>query len=98
MNPNTAKLIKTTSSILITGALGLELWNVYLLSNNAILPGNIKPFFWVGSVALVAHGVEGFIAAFLARDRNINPVAYGIYTFFVGFVGLKELEEISDRV
>lgn len=93
MNPNTAKLIKITSTILITGALGLELWNIYLLSNNAILPAKIKPFFWIGSVALVAHGIEGLIAGFQARDRNLNPIAYGIYTFFVGFVGLKELSE-----
>lgn len=93
MNPNTAKLIKITSITLITGALGLELWNIYLLSNNAVLPANIKPLFWLGSVALIAHAVEGFIAAFQARDRGKNPITYGIYTFFVGFVGLKELSE-----
>ena len=93
MNSKTAKLIKATSITLITGALGLELWNVYLLSNNAVLPDNVKPFFWLGSIALVAHGVEGFIAAFKARDRNLNPITYGIYTFFVGFVGLQELSK-----
>jgi len=93
MNPNTAKLIKATSVTLITVALGLELWNIYLLLNNAVLPENIKPFFWLGNVILVAHGIEGFIAAFLVRDRDLNPVTYGVYTFFVGFVGLKELSK-----
>ena len=93
MNPNTAKLIKITSTILITSALGLELWNIYLLSNNAVLPANIKPFFWIGTVALVAHAVEGIMAAVRVRDRHQNPITYGIYTFFVGFVGLKELSD-----
>ena len=94
MNPNTAKLIKATSITLITSALGLELWNIYLLSNNAGLPDKIEPWFWLGSVALIAHAVEGFIAAVRARDRQINPLTYGIYTFFVGFIGLKELTEL----
>ena len=86
-------LIKITSTILITGALGLELWNVYLNLQHASLPTNLNAVFWLGSIALIAHGIEGLIAALNANFRNKNPLTYGIYTFFVGFVGLQELFE-----
>ena len=91
MNPNTSRLIKATSTILITAALGLEIWNIYLFLNNTVLPDWLEPFFWIGNVALVAHGIEGIIAGFKVRDRN--SITYGIYTFFVGFIGLKELSQ-----
>ncbi len=91
MNPQTLKLIKITSITLITAALGLELWNIYLYFNNAVLPGSLKPWFWLATVALVGHGVEGLIAALNASSRDRHPLTYGIYTFFVGFVGLQEL-------
>ena len=86
-------LIKITSTILITSALGLELWNVYLNLQHASLPTNLNADFWLGSIALIAHGIEGLIAALNANSRNKNPLTYGIYTFFVGFVGLQELFE-----
>lgn len=91
MNPKTSSLIKITSVTLITAALGLEIWNIYLHFNNEILPSKLNPAFWLGTVALVGHGIEGFIAAFNASSRHKNPLTYGIYTFFVGFVALQEL-------
>ena len=84
-------LIKISSTILITGALGLELWNIYLHLQNNSLPTNLNSVFWIGNIALIAHSIEGLIAAFNANSRQKNPVTYGVYTFFVGFVGLQEL-------
>jgi len=92
MNPNTAKAIKIVSTLAMTGALALEVGNIYLRLQGKLLPANLTPLFWLGSVALVAHAVEGFIAASKARSHDKNPLRYGVYTFFVGFVGLQELE------
>ena len=91
MNPRISQLIKTISIILITAALGLEIWNIYLQLNNEVLPNKLNPIFWLATVALIAHGVQGFIAAFNASSRDKNPFTCGIYTFFVGYVGLQEL-------
>ena len=92
MNPTTAKSIKIVSTLAMTGALGLEATNLYLHLQGQSLPPNLNALFWLGSVALVAHGVEGLIAAARARSHQKNPLSYGIYTFFVGFVGLQELD------
>ena len=94
----TSRLIKTISIISITAALGLEIWNIYLHFNHEILPKKLNPIFWLGTVALIAHGVEGFIAAFNASSRDRNPFNYGIYTFFVGYIGLQELFARSPKV
>lgn len=91
MNPKTSNIIKITSVTLITTALGLEILNVYLRFHNQMLPEKLSPILWIGTLALIAHGIEGLIAAVNASSRNKNPLIYGVYTFFVGFVGLKEL-------
>ena len=57
------------------------------------LPSNLQPVFWLGSVALIAHAIEGVIAATKVNGSDRNPLTYGIYTFFVGFVGLQELSD-----
>ncbi|MEM8828931.1 MAG: hypothetical protein AAGE96_06180 [Cyanobacteria bacterium P01_G01_bin.19] len=93
MNPKTSQSIKITSIILITAALCLEIWNIYLHLNQSMLADRLRPVLWLGSIALIAHGVEGIIAALNASSRHKNPFTYGIYTFFVGYVGLKELFE-----
>ncbi|MEN9520502.1 MAG: hypothetical protein RLZZ381_3090 [Cyanobacteriota bacterium] len=85
------RLIKIASILVITIALGLSGWNLVLHLQGQSLPPNLTSLFWLGSVALVAHGVEGVIAGLKARSHNKNPLLYGIYTFFVGFVGLQEL-------
>ena len=95
MDTKTSQIIKITSIVAITAALGLEVWNLYLHLNHQMLPKKLNPVFWLGTIALIAHGVEGLIAAFNAGDRNKNPFTYGIYTFFVGYIGLQEL---FDRV
>ncbi len=86
-------LIKITSTILITGALGLEIWQIYAILTDASLPNQLYPVVWLGSIALIGHLIEGLIAGFKANAGQKNFITYGIYTFFVGFVGLLELQE-----
>ena len=93
MNPQVSKLIKIISLIAISAALGLEAWNIYLHLNDAVLPANLKPVHWLATIALVVHAIEGSIAATKVRDEN--PLIYGIYTFFVGYIGLKELSDFN---
>lgn len=91
MNSTIAKLIKIASSLVITGSLGLLGWNLFLHLQGASLPPNLTSLFQLGSFILVAHGVEGAIAAFKAPTYNQKPLPWIVYTFFVGFVGLQEL-------
>ncbi len=93
MKPAISNTIKITSTIAMTSALGLAGWNLYLHLNNELLPTNLKSIFWLASIALTAHAIEGLIAAVKASSRAKNPLTYGIYTFFVGFIGLKELSD-----
>lgn len=91
LNENLIRPIKVISTVLIAGAIALELTNLYAQSvGGAPLPG-LAVVFWIGRLALVAHGIEGAIAAILAPARSQKPLQYGIYTFFVGTVGLAEL-------
>lgn len=98
---NFSRLIKVLSPLLITGALSLEVWNLYAaLVHHSPLPG-LTFFFGVGRFALISHGIEAIIAAIYAPSRQRSPLVYGIYTFFVGTVGLVELlreTEIRDNL
>ena len=89
--------IKILSTMLITCAIALEIWSLSLIIRGNALPDGIDKFLWIGSFALVAHLIEGAIAAFRSKSHNKNPLNYGIYTFFVGFVGLWELQEIESQ-
>ena len=91
MNITIAKLIKVISTLIITGSLGLLAWQLALGFQGESLPPSLNSLFWLGTVILIAHSMEGLIAASKAGSFNQNPLRYGIYTFFVGFVGLKEL-------
>ena len=84
-------LIKVISVVLITSAIGLELWNAYALLTNSKLPSSLNPIFWVERFAVAIHFVEGVIAASYAPSRKKMPIKYGTYTFFVGTVGLLEV-------
>ena len=98
MKQNLFELIKIASTILITSALGLEIWYLSLKFTGSLLPNQLHPVLWLGSLALVAHFIEGVIAAFQAKTQGKLPLNYGIYTFFVGFVGLWELRETSSKL
>ncbi len=90
-------IIKITSTILITSALGLEIWQVYLRLTDASLPSKLYSVSWLASIALIGHLIEAVIAACQASSCHKNFITYGIYTFFVGFVGLLELQEITSN-
>lgn len=83
--------IKVISVILITSAIGLELWNIYALITSSTIPSILHPVFWLERFALGSHLIEGLIAASFAPSRKKMPLQYGTYTFFVGTVGLLEL-------
>ncbi len=86
-------LIKIASTLLITAAFGLELWYGSTLVSNLIFPEGLYPVFWLGSLAIVAHFIEGVIAAVKVKRDRQDFISYGVYTFFVGFVGFLELKE-----
>ena len=84
-------VIKIVSTILITGALGLEVWHLFLAANNSDFPQSLIPVLWFGRFAVIAHFIEGMIAASIAPSRQKPILRYATYTFFVGTVGLLEL-------
>jgi hypothetical protein len=96
INPTVAKSLKVASILVMTGSLGLSSWNLSLHLHGKSTPPNLNSLFWLASIVLIAHGIEGLIAASKARSRHKNPLLYGIYTFFVGFAGLQELANKSD--
>ena len=88
--------IKIISTMLIVGVLGLELRNLYALQSQ-MTPFDLPfPLLWIGRFALVAHFLEGMVAFIYAPSRNQSAIASGIYTFFVGTVGLVELFELQE--
>lgn len=95
-NKSLFTLIKIISIILITSALGLESWNTYTLLNHRTIPSYLNPILWFERFAMTIHFIEGIIAAYKAPSRNKIPINYGIYTFFVGTVGLLELFDKRD--
>ena len=90
-------IIKVISTVLITGALVLELGNIYAIANNIQVKSSLNPIFWFERFAVSCHLVEAAIAAFYAPSRNQMPIQYAIYTFFVGTVGLLELFAQEDK-
>ncbi len=88
-------LIKVISIILITSAIGLEIWNTYALLTDTKIPSSLNPIFGIERLAIIIHLVEAVIAAYKAPSRNKTPIKYGTYTFFVGTVGLLELFDKS---
>ncbi|HAA33357.1 MAG TPA: hypothetical protein DCE56_43595 [Cyanobacteria bacterium UBA8553] len=88
---NLFTLIKVVSLVFIASGIGLELVNTYALLTKSKIPSNLNLLFWLERFAIAAHLIEGVIAAAYAPSRKQTPITYGIYTFFVGTVGLLEL-------
>jgi hypothetical protein len=84
-----SKAIKVISTVLISSAIALELWN--LCTHGFDRFESLMPIVWFERFALVAHGLEGVISAFLAPGKGEKPIPYAVYTFFVGTIGLWEL-------
>ena len=83
--------IKILSTFLMIGAIGLETWNIYAVLNQFEIPSKINPIFWIERVAVTAHLIEAIIAALKANSKDKIWYKYGVYTFFVGTIGLMEL-------
>ena len=83
--------IKAISIVLITGAIGLEVWNRYAAFTSGSLIDVPAFIVWFSRFALISHAIEGVIAAGFASSKQKSAFPYGIYTFFVGTVGLVEL-------
>lgn len=86
-----ASVVKVISTILITAAIGLELWNIYRVLTHNQIPSSLNLIVWLERFALTAHLIEAAIAAFYASTRNKIRIKYAIYTFFVGTIALLEL-------
>ncbi|MEH2063653.1 MAG: hypothetical protein V7K50_15555 [Nostoc sp.] len=91
-------VIKVISIVAIATAIGLEIWNIQALTTNNHLPIILNPILIIAHFALSAHFIEGIIAAFYAPAKNQKPIQYGIYTFFVGTIGLLELFENHSQI
>lgn len=91
-------VIKVISIVAIATAIGLELWNIQALTTNNHLPIILNPVLIIAHLALSAHFIEGIIAACYAPGKNHQPIQYGIYTFFVGTIGLLELFENHSQI
>ncbi|MGQ4646313.1 hypothetical protein [Lyngbya aestuarii] len=89
--------IKVISTVLIASAIALELGNIYATITNIKVPLSLEPCFLIGRFAMAIHFVEGVIAAFNSPSRKQTPIKYGVYTFFVGTVGLLELFNQDDN-
>lgn len=89
-------LIKIVSIVLITGAIGLEAWHIYAALSDLAIPGGLIVALWIGRFVLIAHAIEGIAAAIYAPAKARMPIQYGVYTFFVGTVGLVELFSKED--
>ena len=92
MNSLVTNLIKIISASAIAISLGLQCQNIYLNMHNASIPSRYQLPLVLSSMMLIAHSIEGLIAALKASRQQKNPLAYGFYTFFVGFPGLQELD------
>ena len=88
-----ANAIKLLSTVLISGAIALELWNLY--THGFARFDRFKLLIWFERFALLAHLGEGAIAAIYAPRKGEKPIRFAIYTFFVGTIGLFELFDRS---
>ncbi|MGM3304387.1 hypothetical protein ACSQ6I_00095 [Anabaena sp. WFMT] len=91
-------VIKLISIVVITIAICLEIWDIQTLITNNHLPIALNPILIIARFALSAHFVEAIMAAFYAPAKNHNPIQYGVYTFFVGTIGLLELFENHSQI
>ncbi len=88
-------IIKVISTVLIISAIVWEVGNIYVILTGYKIPKSFNPIFWIERFALSTHLIEAMIAAFYAPAKNKARIQYGIYTFFVGTIGLWELFDIK---
>ncbi len=90
--------VKITSIVVTTTS--VLLWSAYLADQAGIaqiMTGHFSAGFmsllWVGRFIVIAHVLEGMGAALIASSQQKPPLRQGVYTFFVGTLGLIELLE-----
>jgi undecaprenyl pyrophosphate phosphatase UppP len=88
MNSQFSTAIKIISTLLISCAIGLEIWNIIADRQLPQLPSLL---FIISRLAIAVHAAEGIIAAIYTFSNRKQFWQYGIYTFFVGTIGLVEL-------
>ncbi len=88
--------IKRMSIFLIAGALVLEAGNQIAQIMAQSLPEFLGWVIVVARFALISHLIEGLVAGYLAQSQGKNPLKLGVYTFFVGTVGLWEIGRDQD--
>lgn len=87
------QVLKIGVTLLMSGAIALESYNLIHPFINSSLPGLLFGLIIVARVALIVHCLEAIAAAYLARSHQQNPLKTAIYTFFVGAFGLWELSK-----
>jgi hypothetical protein len=83
-------VIKITSTLLISSAIGLEIWKVAAELTHSKLPDLPSSLFMISRLAITIHAIEGVIAAIYTPNKD-KVLQEGIYTFFVGTLGLLEI-------
>jgi undecaprenyl pyrophosphate phosphatase UppP len=90
-------LLKVISPVVMVSAIALELWNLEARLTTNQFPSSLMSVLWLGHLAISVHLIEAVVAALNAPAKKHKPIQYGIYTFFVGTVGLWELFESDTK-
>lgn len=83
--------IKILSVVLMASFIGLELYHMGAIATQHILISRLKLPLMLGHIVIASHAIEGAIAALYASSRGQSPWRCGVYTFWVGTIGLVEL-------
>ncbi|MEY2984873.1 MAG: hypothetical protein RLZZ568_1490 [Cyanobacteriota bacterium] len=94
MGDRQRNLVKVSACVVVSGALGLELWNILTQGDRY---SEWSMVFALARFVLISHGIEAIIAGFFAPAKGKSPLNYGVYTFFVGTISLIELFQQSPR-
>lgn len=95
LHPGLIGAIKITSTVVITGALGLESWNLY-----GGFPQGQTSAFWqvllmLVHLGLLVHLIEGIVAVYLSPRHQ--ALQSGVYTFFTGTLSLWEIYQRREQ-
>ena len=95
LHPRWFMLIKITSTVLITGALGLEFWNFRIGLPSGEGFGQWQGLLIVVHFGLLVHLIEGIIVAVISPRHQALQSA--VYTFFTGTVSLWDFWQQSQK-
>ncbi|MDJ1173830.1 hypothetical protein [Roseofilum capinflatum] len=83
--------IKVGATLLMSGAIALESYNLIHPFIDWSAPTAIVGLIILERLAVIVHIVEAIAAAYFAPSHQQPPLKTALYTFFVGTVGLLEL-------